>query len=82
MELETTEPGLQFYSANALDGADIGREGVPYESRTAFCLEPQHFPDSPNQPAFPGVILESGEIFNSTSVYRFKTGTKKPLTSP
>lgn len=72
LELETTEPGLQFYSANALDGADIGREGVPYESRTAFCLEPQHFPDSPNQPAFPGVILEPGEIFKSTSIYRFK----------
>jgi len=71
LELETTEPGLQFYTANRLDGSDIGREGIPYESRSAFCLETQHYPDSPNKPGFPSVILEPGELFKSTTIYRF-----------
>jgi len=71
LEVETTEPGLQFYTANALDGRDVGREGVPYEARTAFCLETQHYPDSPNKPEFPSVLLEPGKPFKSTTIYRF-----------
>ncbi len=71
LEVDTTEPGVQFYTANSLDGSDTGREGVPYESRTAFCLETQHFPDSPNQPNFPNVVLEPNKKFTSTTVYRF-----------
>ena len=70
LELETTEPGLQFYTANALDGQDIGREGIPYEARTAFCLETQNFPDSPNKPQFPSATLEPGELFTSKTIYR------------
>lgn len=71
MELFTTEPGMQFFSGNFLDGSDIGREGLPYEFRTAFCLEPQHFPDSPNQPAFPSTELHPGDIYRSVSIFRF-----------
>lgn len=72
LELETTEPGVQFYTANALSGSDVGREGKPYAARTAFCLETQHFPDSPNQPSFPSVVLHPDKTFESTTVYRFK----------
>ncbi len=72
LEVDTTEPGIQFYTANSLDGSDTGREGVPYESRNAFCLETQHFPNSPNQPNFPSVVLEPGEKHTSTTIYRFK----------
>ncbi len=71
LEVDTTEPGIQLYTANALDGSDIGREGVPYESKSAFCLETQHFPNSPNQPNFPNVELEPGKRFTSTTIYRF-----------
>ncbi len=70
LELETTEPGLQFYTANALNGQDVGREGIPYEAKTAFCLETQNFPDSPNKPQFPSATLEPGELFTSKTVYR------------
>jgi aldose 1-epimerase len=71
MEVETTEPGIQLYTANFLSGDDIGREGKPYKARTAFCLETQHFPDSPNQPAFPSVVLEPGKKFTSSTIFRF-----------
>jgi len=71
LEVETTEPGIQLYTANALSGKDIGREGIPYNSRTAFCLETQHFPDSPNKPHFPSTILEPGKQFTSKTIYRF-----------
>ena len=71
LEVETTEPGVQFYSGNFLDGSNIGKGGQPYELRTGFCLETQHFPDSPNQPDFPSTILEPGETYRSTTVYRF-----------
>ncbi|MCC6144696.1 MAG: galactose mutarotase, partial [Candidatus Hydrogenedentes bacterium] len=57
MEVYTTEPGLQFYSGNFLDGTNTGKGGVVYEHRYGFCMETQHFPDSPNQPAFPSVVL-------------------------
>lgn len=70
LEIETTEPGLQFYTANALNGQDVGREGIPYEAKTAFCLETQNFPDSPNKPQFPSAILEPGELFTSRTIYR------------
>ncbi|WP_420458882.1 aldose epimerase family protein [Neolewinella sp.] len=71
LEVETTEPGVQFYSGNFLDGSNIGKGGQPYELRTGFCLETQHFPDSPNQPDFPSTILQPGETYTSTTVYRF-----------
>jgi len=70
LEVETTEPGIQFYSGNFLDGSDTGKEGKPYEHRTAFCLEPQHFPDSPNQPNFPSTVLKPDEIYHSMSIYK------------
>jgi len=71
MEVLTTEPGLQFYSGNFLDGSDIGKGGVVYEHRAGLCLETQHFPDSPNQPGFPSTVLRPGETYRSTTVYRF-----------
>lgn len=71
MEIFTKEPGLQFYSGNLLKGKDIGKSGKNYEYRTAFCLEMQHFPDSPNQPAFPSTELSPGQIYKTSSLYKF-----------
>jgi aldose 1-epimerase len=71
MEVWTTEPGVQFYSGNFLDGTVHGKEGKAYGRRSALCLETQHFPDSPNQPAFPSTILKPGQRFHSTTVYKF-----------
>jgi aldose 1-epimerase len=71
LEIFTTEPGIQFYGGNFLDGSDTGKEGKPYEHRTAFCLEPQHFPDSPNQPEFPSVVIDAFQPFRSETIYRF-----------
>ncbi len=71
MEVWTTEPGLQFYSGNFLNGNDVGKGGVPYAWRSAFCLEAQHFPDSPNQPTFPNVVLRPGEVYKQRTVYKF-----------
>ena len=71
LEVHTTEPGLQFYSGNHLDGTLRGPTGQVYSRHTAFCLEAQHFPDSPNQPAFPCTVLRPGERFTSTTEYRF-----------
>lgn len=73
MEVWTDEPGLQFYGGNFLDGSDLGKQGKPYTLRTAFCLETQHFPDSPNRPDFPNTILKSGETYRTTCVYKFRT---------
>lgn len=70
MEVLTTMPGLQFYSGNFLDGTLKGK-GLTYTHRSAFCLETQFFPDSPNKPAFPSTILRPGSMFRSTTVYRF-----------
>jgi aldose 1-epimerase len=67
----TTEPGMQFYTANNLDGTGGGKGGHVYGPYTAFCLETQHFPDSPNQPAFPTTELRPGMHFHSTTVFRF-----------
>lgn len=71
MEVWTTEPGVQFYSGNFLDGTLTGKEGKVYEKRYGFCLETQHYPDSPNQPDFPSCILEPGEKYYQKTVYRF-----------
>ena len=72
MEILTTEPGVQFYTGNFLDGTLIGSGNQPYQKRAGFCLETQHYPDSPNQPNFPSTILEVGETYKTTTVYRFK----------
>ena len=70
MEVLTTEPGVQFYSGNYLDGL-TGKGGVAYHNRDAFCLEPQHYPDSPNQPEFPSTTLKPGRIYETTIIYHF-----------
>lgn len=71
MEVFTTEPGVQLYTGNHLSGAEIGKAGKPYTKRTGFCLETQHFPDSPNQPNFPSTLLKPGETLKSTTIYKF-----------
>jgi aldose 1-epimerase len=71
MEVWTTEPGLQFYGGNFLEGKDIGKDGTAYPFRSAFCLETQHFPDSPNHPNFPSTVLEPGQTYQSRTIYRF-----------
>ena len=71
MEVWTTEPGVQFYSGNFLDGSLTGRGGVAYAYRSGLALETQHFPDSPNQAAFPSTVLRPGETYRSRTVYRF-----------
>ncbi|MDO8542457.1 MAG: aldose epimerase family protein [Opitutaceae bacterium] len=73
LEVLTTEPGVQFYSGNFLTGMLAGKNGHVYPRRGGFCLETQHFPDSPNQPDFPPVILQPGATLHSTTVYRFST---------
>jgi aldose 1-epimerase len=71
MEIYTNEPGLQFYGGNFLDGKAKGKSGKPFVYRGAFCLETQHFPDSPNQPNFPTTLLKPGEIYKSICIYKF-----------
>lgn len=71
MEIMTTEPGLQFYSGNFLDGSKIGKGNKPYKYRYGFCLETQHFPDSPNRPNFPSTVLKKGEKYQTTTVHKF-----------
>ena len=71
LEVETTEPGVQFYTGNFLDGRFTGKQGRVYRKRYGFCLETQHFPDSPNRPEFPPVVLRPGTTFRSTTVYDF-----------
>jgi aldose 1-epimerase len=73
LEVLTTEPGLQFYCGNFLDGTLTGKAGKPYVFRGAFALETQHFPDSVNHPAFPSTILRPGKTYHSSTVYRFST---------
>jgi len=73
MEVWTTQPAVQFYTGNFLDGTAIGKGGKAYAYRTGLCLETQHFPDSPNKPAFPSTVLRPGEKFASTTVYKFST---------
>lgn len=71
MEVFTTEPGLQFYGGNFMQSKNRMKGGGKDDFRTAFCLETQHFPDSPNQPSFPSTVLEPGKTYSSTSVYKF-----------
>ncbi len=73
MNVWTTEPGLQFYSGNFLNGSAIGKGGKAYNYRFGLCLETQHFPDSPNQRQFPSTVLRPGERYSTTTVYRFMT---------
>lgn len=71
MEVYTSEPGLQVYTANGLRGAMVGKKGIAYQKRSAVCLETQHFADSPNKPQFPSTVLRPGEKYRSRCVYRF-----------
>jgi len=71
MQVSTTEPGLQFYSGNFLDGSITGKEGKVYQRRYGFCLEAQHYPDSPNHPEFPSVVLNPGQRYTQTTIYKF-----------
>jgi aldose 1-epimerase len=71
MDVLTTEPGVQFYTGNHLGGNFTGKGGVTYASRSGFCLETQHYPDSPNQPDYPSAVLRPGQTYRSTTVYRF-----------
>ena len=71
MEVYTDEPGIQFYSGNSLNGTVVGKNGIPYQSRSAFCLEPQHFPDAPNHSHFPSTILKENDRYSSTTILKF-----------
>ena len=71
LEIRTTEPGIQFYSGNFLDGTITGKGGHVYERRSGFCLETQHYPDSPNKPAFPSTILRPGQEYSAKTVFTF-----------
>ena len=71
MEIWTTEPGIQFYTGNFLDGTITGKGGKVYQKRSALCLETQHFPDSPNHPKFPSTELKPGQTYHTVTIYRF-----------
>ena len=73
MEIHTTEPGIQFYTGNFLDGSITGKAGKVYEKHYGFCLETQHFPDSPNKPSFPSVVLNPGQKYTTVTVHKFST---------
>ncbi len=73
MTIHTTEPGVQFYTGNFLDGTLTGKSGRTYNKHYGFCLETQHFPDSPNKPDFPTVVLHPGQKYTSETVYKFST---------
>ncbi|KAA6334311.1 Aldose 1-epimerase [termite gut metagenome] len=72
LEVYTSEPGIQVYTGNFLDGTVKGKKGIVYQQRTAICLETQHYPDSPNKPDWPSVILEPGQAYHSQCIYKFK----------
>jgi len=71
LEVLTTQPGMQFYSGNFLDGSLVGRNRVTYVKYAGLCLEPQHFPDAPNHSSFPSTVLRPGEEYKQTTVFRF-----------
>lgn len=73
MEVHTTQPGMQFYSGNFLDGTITGKGGRVYARRNGFCMETQHFPDSPNHPNFPSTVLNPGQRYEQTTIYKFST---------
>jgi aldose 1-epimerase len=76
MEIWTTEPGIQFYSGNFLDGTLTGKDGKVYQQRYGFCLETQHFPDSPNHPSFPTTVLRKGQQYHTITIHKFKTSSR------
>ncbi|MEO8854598.1 MAG: galactose-1-epimerase, partial [Ginsengibacter sp.] len=73
MNVYTQEPGLQFYSGNFMDGTNTFNDNSKDEYRTAFAMETQHFPDSPNEPAYPSTVLKPGQVYKTYSVYDFST---------
>ena len=73
MAIFTDQPGIQFYSGNFLDGSVKGKGGVVYQKHGGFCLETQHYPDSPNKPSFPSVVLRPGETYKHTMIHKFST---------
>ena len=73
LEIFSDQPGIQFYSGNFLDGTLKSKDGGNYEFRSGFCLETQHYPNSPNQESFPSVILNPGEKYNTETIFRFST---------
>ncbi len=75
LELFTTEPAVQFYTGNFLDGTLKGKSGQIYKKRSGFCLETEHYPDSPNQPAFPSVVLNPGQRYSTTTIYKFSVAS-------
>ena len=77
MEVHTTEPGVQFYSGNFLDGSLMGSQGASLRQGDGLCLETQHYPDSPNQPGFPSTVLRPGEVFRSATEHRFSVAEDK-----
>jgi aldose 1-epimerase len=82
LDVLSAEPGLQFYSGNFLDGSVVGKRGWRYETRSGFCAEPQHFPDSPNHAQFPSTELKVGQIYRNTIVYRFRTRAMRNASVP
>ena len=78
LEVKTTQPGMQFYCGNFLDGSLTGKKGNKYAFRNGFCLETQHFPDSPNHPTFPTTVLKPGETFQSKTIYSLQVSKVKP----
>jgi len=77
MEIFATQPGVQLYTANWFDGSLLDKRALPIQQYHAFCLECQHFPDSPNQPHFPSTLLLPGQLYQQKTVYRFRTATSK-----
>jgi aldose 1-epimerase len=73
LEIRTTEPGIQFYAGNFLDGTLVGTSGRMYRQSYGFALETQHYPDSPNQPSFPSTVLRPGEVYDTTTTFEFGT---------
>jgi aldose 1-epimerase len=73
LEILTTQPGMQFYSGNFLDGSFVGKNGFVYHKYTGLCLEPQHFPDAPNHPNFPSTVLRAGQEYKQSTVFKFST---------
>jgi aldose 1-epimerase len=74
LEIFSTEPGLQFYSGNFLDGTITGKGGAIYKRHHGFCMEPQYFPDSPNKPNFPPAVLRPGQVYRNTIIFKFSAG--------
>jgi aldose 1-epimerase len=73
LDVLTTEPGVQFYTGNFLDGTIHGKDGKVYNLRDGFCLETQHFPDSPNHPSFPSTVLRPGQEYKTSTMFKFSS---------